>query len=352
MQRAFTLPELLVVLAIIAVMLALLLPAIQRIRELANRLHCANNLKQLALAAHHYASDHQKFPPGYLGPLPNDLPNEGPPGPTNAHYVGQWIGHLPLLLPYLEQDPLFRRLDVDFDLYRAPFNRQWWLTAAGLYPNVTNYTAAHQKLKVFQCPADPGTEVGATTLGYHFHHYAGTYGDTLQLSVWYEDYQPPPDIVASFRPFGRTNYAGIGGGGRGSSSQWSRFEGILCNRSQNSPGQVAAWDGTSSTLLYGETSGRRAWWGDGSMTIQNSWMGTGALTTAFTVQRGQNTFFDALSSHHRTGVQFSMADGSVRLVRFDSPHDVSGSGPSRWTLLMQLAGMRDGLTEDLTGFLE
>jgi prepilin-type N-terminal cleavage/methylation domain-containing protein len=63
-QRAFTLPELLVALATIVVFLALLLPAIQRIHEEAHRLQCANNLKHLALAAHHYASDHQQFPPG------------------------------------------------------------------------------------------------------------------------------------------------------------------------------------------------------------------------------------------------------------------------------------------------
>jgi prepilin-type processing-associated H-X9-DG protein len=328
-------------------LLALFLPAIQRIRELASRLHCANNLRQLALAAHQYANDHHQFPPGYLGPLPNDLHFYDPPGPSNAFYVGQWIGHLPLLLPYLDHDPLFRSLDVDFDLRRAPVNRQWWLTAAGGYPHVANYTAAHQQLKLFQCPADAATAAAATTRGYHFRNDGG---DILILSVWYEDYQLPPDLAARFRPFGRTNYAGIGGGGRGNSTQWSRFEGILCNRSRNTPAQVAAWDGTSHTLLYGETSGHRAWWGDGALTIENSWVGTGALTTAFGVQRGHDAFFDVLSSRHRTGVQFSMADGSVRLVRFDSPHD--GSGPGRWILLMQLAGMRDGLADDLTWCLE
>jgi hypothetical protein len=98
--------------------------------------------------------------------------------------------------------------------------------------------------------------------------------------------------------------------------------------------------------LYGETSGRRAWWGIGDRTIQNSWVGTGALTTGFGVNRGPYAYFDALSSHHRTGVQFSMADGSVRLVRFDSLSQAAGGG---WLVLMQLAGMRDGMTVDPTG---
>jgi prepilin-type N-terminal cleavage/methylation domain-containing protein len=316
-RAGFTFPELLVVLAITVVLLALLLPAIQQIREAAGKLQCANNLRQLGIAAYHYASDHHKFPPGYLGPLPDDLPlRDGPPSPTNAYYIGQWIGHLPLLLPYLEQDPLFRSLDVDFNLKHAPFDRPWWLTASGLYPNVANYTAAQQKLKGFQCPADPGIEASHTTLGYHLYNYDGIVGSVLAASVWYEDFQPPPDIVTRFRPFGRTNYAGIGGGGRGTSPFWNQFEGILCNRSRTTPAQVAAWDGTSHTMLYGETSGRRAWWGDGSATVQNSWMGTGTVTPGFGMYRGPYAFFDTPSSHHHAGVQFCMADGAVRLVRY------------------------------------
>jgi prepilin-type N-terminal cleavage/methylation domain-containing protein len=343
-RLGFTLVELLVVIAIIIVLLALLLPAIQKIRELANRLHCANNLRQLAIAAHAYASDHHKFPPGYLGPLPNELPfRDGPPGPDNAYYVGQWIGHLPLLLPYLEQESLFQRLDVDFDLKRAPFNRPWWRTAAGSYPHVANYTAAHYQLKVFLCPADPGITAMETTLGYHFYNREANGRHTLVYYAWSENYQSLPVPLARLRPSGRTNYAGIGGGGRGSSSHWNRFEGILCNRSRNTPAQVTAWDGTSNTLLYGETSGRQAWWGDSSTTVQNSWIGTGALTTGFGVNWGPYAFFDALSSHHRTGVQFSMADGSVRLVRFSQEHQA---------VLLQLGGMRDGLTESGAGILE
>jgi prepilin-type N-terminal cleavage/methylation domain-containing protein len=343
-RAGLTLTELLVVLAILAVLLALLLPALQQVREAANRLLCANNLKQLALAAHQYAGDHQTFPPGYLGPLPYDLPfHDGPPRPDNAYYVGQWVGHLPLLLPYLEQDPLLQRLDVDFDLKRAPFNRPWWRTAAGGYPNVANYAAAQHTLKVFQCPADPGATVSTTTLGYHFYNRTDNGLHIIVYSVWSEDFQQPPARVAGFRHFGRTNYAGIGGGGRGSSTVWSQFEGILYNRSRNTPGQVAAWDGTSNTLLYGETSGRRAWWGDGSKTVQNSWVGTGALTTAVGVTRGPDAYFDWLSSHHRRGVQCSMADGCVRLIRFTNEHG---------NVLMQLAGMRDGMAVDPTGIFE
>src|SRR5262245_25629021 len=96
-RRGFTLVELLVVIAVIALLMGLLLPAVQKARESASRISCGNNLKQIALALHHYELNHRSLPASRLGTQ----------GPTWAV----------LLLPYLEQQGLYQEWNLGLTYY-------------------------------------------------------------------------------------------------------------------------------------------------------------------------------------------------------------------------------------------
>lgn len=120
-RPAFTLVELLVVIAIIGILVALLLPAVQQVREAARRTQCANQLKQQALGMLHYETAHRKFAPGFTHP-----------------YNTMWSG---FILPYIEQGNLFDSIDVE----------GYW--GASVTTNPDNINALEQVLEIYLCPS-------------------------------------------------------------------------------------------------------------------------------------------------------------------------------------------------------
>src|SRR3974390_1822219 len=105
-RHAFTLIELLVVIGIIGILMGLLLPAVQKVREAAARLTCTNNLKQSGMSLHEYHDVRHCFPPGYIDG--NTDPNSTP-----DNDVGPGWGWAAFLLPYLEQDNVYKQINFN-----------------------------------------------------------------------------------------------------------------------------------------------------------------------------------------------------------------------------------------------
>lgn len=202
-RRGFTLIELLVVIAIIAVLIGLLLPAVQKVREAANRMSCQNNLKQLALATANYQTTYSKYPPGVY-----QLPFAAAPkfrGVTLFVY----------LLPYLEQDNLAQSWDMT-----DPLN---------------NTVGADQSktatvLNMLVCPSD---QIPAN----------------------------PVNSGGGNRWYGMTSYGG-NGGARSYDPQFAANDGIFFvigpgsqTAPMGTPIRIAdVTDGLSNTILFGERS--------------------------------------------------------------------------------------------------
>jgi prepilin-type N-terminal cleavage/methylation domain-containing protein/prepilin-type processing-associated H-X9-DG protein len=345
-RRAFTLVELLVVIAIIGVLIALLLPAVQKVRESANRMSCANNLKQLGLACHSYQSTFQQLPPGYLGPFQN----EQSPIPYDKF---QFVSLFVFLLPHLEQDNVWHELQRvnPPDYFSIDAQGPPWTS------NPENIRVASTRIKTFLCPSAPDSTSAASGVGVEAHY---AHDNSFPFVI----INPTPVYLKPGHPafplLGRTNYGGIAGlFGHGTNTSTlplqlivdgglSKYEGLFWNRSRNSLDKVP--DGTSTTLLFGElTGGSQS--GKVSVDYAASWMGFSCIVTFGGMANHPNSEWWHLSSNHGP-VNFCFADGSVRGLRisdtgraglldvFTTPPDTT-PGVDYW-VLQQLAGFHDG----------
>ncbi|MFL5243392.1 MAG: DUF1559 domain-containing protein [Gemmataceae bacterium] len=137
LRRAFSVFELLVIIAVIAILIGMLVPAVQKVRETANRLTCQNNLKQITLAMHIINDTHNRIP-GAIG----DFPNEGSPGTYFFH-----------ILPYIEQDNLYKNAALD----------------SGNGFSVWQNETFSKTIKLYCCPSD-----GSTGDRHLFHDWLAT----------------------------------------------------------------------------------------------------------------------------------------------------------------------------------
>jgi prepilin-type N-terminal cleavage/methylation domain-containing protein/prepilin-type processing-associated H-X9-DG protein len=287
-RRGFTLVELLVVIAIIAALLGLLVPAVQKVREAAARIQCQNNLKQMGLALHSYHTAREYFPPGYVAFASySDGATDTAPG---------W-GWAAFLLPYLEQDNLYRQINFNQPIALCP--------------------AAQAPVKLYLCPSDPVLP-GAFPV-------PDAFGSPITLAA-------PSSYSACV-------------GGDESDTIGPAGQGVFFRNSRTTFADIT--DGTSNTILVGE----RAW-----SNANGVW--AGAITNGV-IRRGQmnpcqpvvpgawfpaatlvlshahlnnalrdpdgSAGMDDFGSRHPGGSNFLFADGSVHFIRSVPADNPDGS---------------------------
>jgi prepilin-type N-terminal cleavage/methylation domain-containing protein/prepilin-type processing-associated H-X9-DG protein len=324
--RAFTLIELLVVIAIIAILIGLLLPAVQKVREAAARTVCKNNLHQIILAAHNYDAQN-----GHL-----------PPGMDQQH-----VGVLVYLLPYVEQDALFKNFSFDPSYavyYRNPLNRPP-TTKTDFIPRPPALYGTEGDVKSFLCPSAPSPERYTTVLMCVDYTQTDQNGNVTTPGVDYNALAPFGHVYSSAPGrlvLARSSYLGMGG--YYAPSLYPLYAGVFTYMSQNAVGRIP--DGTSNTIFFAEMWGGTISWG-GNGGIPSGYSGPsrssgfnycGFGTPSATDSEANGTWAN-FGSRHTNGIcQVAFGDGSVRQVN-----------PSiNFSVWVYLCGYNDGVT--ITGF--
>jgi prepilin-type N-terminal cleavage/methylation domain-containing protein/prepilin-type processing-associated H-X9-DG protein len=277
-RSGFTLIELLVVIAIIAILIGLLLPAVQKVRAAAARIQCQNNLKQLAVACHNYHDVNQRLPAS---------------GPQATYSMGganwSWLARI---LPYVEQQNLYTLMNIP---------------AATLATDNANGLLA-TPIKTFQCPADGTTNLPRTNTAdiggkVGQTNYKGVCGDNWIWGKWKNSIQPTGSSS------GLDNGNGI----------FYRTDGIPGTPGHGPLPIVAISDGTSNTFMIGEDVPLYNRWC--AWPYANAAVGTCAIPLNYGIPPNTNpggagdwNNVYSFRSRHTNGANFAYADGSVQFI--------------------------------------
>jgi prepilin-type N-terminal cleavage/methylation domain-containing protein/prepilin-type processing-associated H-X9-DG protein len=320
--RGFSLIELLVVIGIIAVLIALLLPAAQKVRDSAARLKCQSNLKQLGLACLDYETTTGWLPPGarYF----QDPWNNGNGQPWNCHYdKGSWLVYS---APYWEQANIYNSIpDIDYFNWANPNDPH----NDSIQEAIDNGSLP-RAIAMLRCPADTWMAPTAP-----ISNYAANLGPSCLYSPCYPPPDPNyPDCAGPFDQYANPSYFGLGNWGYtmsapvGTGLDASKVRGVF-SRTGCRISLSMITDGTSSTLMLGELLPAQNSWTAGYFNWATGVDGNYASTiipinyySGDTTGCGPHYYADmsvswGFKSNHAGGANFVFVDGSVHFIRED-----------------------------------